>query len=102
IAPAGLMAWPRVPWKGPVPAPGTSNVVKHVFRSLAFAERPSPSVTRVRQTASAKGKRPIDFLKYRVVIFFAFIFVEIGLCSLLTKGKNPNRFRKNGFAALNR
>ena len=41
---------------------------------VTLAERPSPSVARVRQTASAQGKRPIDFLECRVVIFFAFIF----------------------------
>ena len=35
--------------------------------------------------------RPIDFLKQRALIFF----VGVGLCSPLTKGKNPNRFRKN-------
>jgi hypothetical protein len=64
----------KVPWKGPVPAPGASNVLKHVFRSLAFAERPSPSMARVRQIASAKGKPPIDFLECRVVIFFVFLF----------------------------
>src|SRR4029077_3385331 len=39
--------------------------------------------------------RPIDFLKHRAVIFFVSFFVEVGLCSLLTKEKNPSRFRKN-------
>src|SRR5438552_14041586 len=65
----------KVPWNGSVPAPGASNVMKHVSRSLALAERPSPSMARLRQTASAQGKRSIDFLECRVVIFFVFIFL---------------------------
>jgi hypothetical protein len=33
--------------------------------------------------------------------YFSFsFFVEVGLCSLLTKGKSPNRFRKNNIPFL--
>ena len=48
------------------------DVTKVLLGASAFAERPSPSVAR--QTPRAQGERPIDFLKYRVVIFFVFIF----------------------------
>jgi hypothetical protein len=46
--------------------------MKVLLGASAVAERPSPSVAR--QTARAQAERPIDFLKYRVVIFFVFIF----------------------------
>jgi hypothetical protein len=55
--------------------------MKVLLGASAVAERPSPSVAR--QTARAHGERTIDFLKYRVVIFFVFIFlVEVGLFNI--------------------
>ena len=83
---------------GSVPAPGASNVMKHVSRSLALAERPSPSVAR--QTARAQGERPIDFLKCRVVIFFVFIFVEVGLLNCINCNPVPRGTRNHPHEAL--
>src|ERR1700732_4062289 len=37
----------------------------------------------------------LTFLSVELSYFLFSFFVEVGLCSLLTKGKNPNRFRKN-------
>src|SRR5438309_1903977 len=68
ISPAGVISKGMVPWSAPVPAPGASNVVKVGWR--AVAERPSPSVAR----QTTRAKRPIDFLKYRVVIFLYTFF----------------------------
>jgi hypothetical protein len=44
-----------VPWNAPLPAPGASNVVEVVFRSLAFAERPGPDVARLTANTSKRA-----------------------------------------------
>jgi hypothetical protein len=37
----------------------------------------------------------LTFLSTELSYFLLSFFVEVGLCSPLTKGKNPSRFRKN-------
>jgi hypothetical protein len=50
--PGGVELLTMVPWNAPLPAPGALNVVKVVFRSLAFAERAKPDVARLTANAS--------------------------------------------------
>jgi hypothetical protein len=59
-----------------VPAPGTSNVIMTVFRSLAFAERTNPDVARLTANAS-KSAEPVavpcnDALFVLLLLFMIF------------------------------
>jgi hypothetical protein len=74
----GVRATPSasVPCKGPVPAPGTSNVIVAVFRSLAFAERTNPDVAKLTANTS-KSVVPVaipcnDALFVLVLLFMIF------------------------------
>ena len=54
----------------------------------------------MRRKASRKGDRPIDFLKRRVVIFFVFIFVEVGLLNCINCNPVPHGTRNHPHEAL--
>ena len=65
----------------------------------------------MRRKASRNGKRALDFLKCRVVTFFVFIFVEVGLlnCALTAIQFQPEletilerRFERGASLRLNR
>src|SRR6266550_1979246 len=60
------------------------DVMKVLLGASAVAERPSPSVAR--PTTRAHGERPIDFLKYRVVIFlYSFFWLRLD-CLIFRRG----------------
>jgi len=71
------------------------DVIKVLLGASAVAERPSPSVAR----QTTRAERPIDSLKYRVVIFSVFIFlVELGLLTAIQFCAEPGTFLKRRFA----
>jgi hypothetical protein len=74
--PGGVELLTMVPWNAPLPAPGALNVVKVVFRSLAFAERAKPDVARLTANAS-KSAVPVavpcnDALFVLLLLFMIF------------------------------
>src|SRR6266403_4646343 len=71
------------------------DVIKVLLGASAVAERPSPSVAR----QTTRAERPIDSLKYRVVIFSEFFFlVELGLLTAIQFCAEPGTLLKRRFA----
>ena len=50
--------------------------------------------------ANREGERPIDFLKCRVVIFFVFFFVGVGLLNCINCNPVPRGTRNHPHEAL--
>ena len=84
-------------YKGPV-VPGGVDGTKVLLGESAVAERPSPSVAR--QTARAHGERTIDFLKYRVVIFFVSFFWLRLDCLIFRRGLPDARTPRFGYSTV--
>ena len=85
IAPAGLMPKATVPWPGPLPALGASNVVMVVLHSPAFAKNPDPNVQRMTMERS------------QLLLLDKVVFI-VCFCKLLFIGKSPEitRSRQKG------
>jgi hypothetical protein len=82
-------------------APDASNTSAEAATGLKMSVKPKVAIASgMRRKLRRRGDRPIDFLKCRVVIFFGFIFVEVGLLNCINRNPVPRGTKSHLHEAL--